>query len=289
MNIVVHRIICHSNRVSSISNRMRNFLSTVMIGAALLIGSIAYAQPKMEIIGGETCDWGKVTVKNNPLKMVSLDTAIWVKNVGTKDLVIDTIRVGCGCTTPHYNHDPIKPGETGKIGIGLNVALASGELTKTMTIYANDDPSKMGKLMYLKANIFRPLTLTPQSFNFPEIHVGDTSHFFVNLKNNDTKPFKIERMLATKGMIIDQKGPVTIQPGDTLRINGSYIGRERGYWNANVVIETPDPDFPPFEISAYGQVKDNEGVVDPSVITIDPTKKDKKGNIIIPAPSAKHH
>ena len=38
--------------------------------------------------------------------------------------------------------------------------------------------------------------------------------------------------------------------------------KERGYWNANVIVETDDPDFPPFEISAYGQVKDADGVVE---------------------------
>ncbi len=265
-----------------------NVFKTVVLCTALLLSSMAYAQPKMEIVGGETCDWGKVTVKDNPLKMVSLDTFIVVKNVGSKDLVIDTIKVGCGCTTPHYTKDPIKPGQTARIGVGLNVALSSGEMTKTMTVYANDDPSKMGKLIYLKTNIFRPITLTPQSFNFPEIKVGDTSRFFVTLKNHDTKPFAIERLLATKGMRIDKKGPLSIAAGDTLQINAMYIGRDRGYWNANVIVESPDPDFPPFEISAYGQVKDEAGVVDPAVIKLDPTKKDKDGNVIIPnAPKKK--
>ncbi len=266
---------------------MKSVFSRIVPVLVFLLGAVAFAQPKMEVVGGETCDWGLITVKDNPLKMVALDTFIIVKNVGTKDLVIDTIKVGCGCTTPHYSTSPIKPGGTQKITLGLNVALSTGDLTKTMTIYANDDPSKVGKLIYLKANIFRPLTLTPQSFNFPEIKVGDTSRFFVRLKNNDTKPFAIERFLATKGLKIDKKGPVSIAAGDTLTINGMYIGRDRGYWNANVIIETPDPDFPPFEISAYGQVKDDAGVVDPNVIQLDPTKKDKNGNIVIPNPNAK--
>ncbi len=257
----------------------------IVLGMCLALTSAVFAQPKMEIVGGETLDWGKVTVRDNPLKMVSLDTFVVIKNVGNKDLIIDTIKVGCGCTTPHYTSDPIKPGKTARVGVGLSAALSSGELTKTMTIFTNDDPSKMGRLMYLKANIFRALTLTPQSFNFPEVKIGDTARFFVRLRNNDTKPFQIERLIATKGMKIDKKGPISIASGDSLTINGSYIGKERGYWNANVVIETPDPDFPPFEISAYGQVKDSQGVVDPSVIQIDPSKA-KDGKITIPNPNA---
>ena len=257
----------------------------VLIACLLIAAGAVYAQPKMEIIGGETCDWGRVTVKENPLKMVTLDTNLTIKNTGNKDLIIDTIKVGCGCMTPKYSTDPIKPGQTAKIHVGLNAALASGELTKTMTIYANDDPSKMGRLVYLKANLFRPITLTPQTFNFPEIKVGETSKFSVTMKNNDAKPFKVERFLATKGLKIDQRGPVSIAAGDSVVIHGTFLGKERGYWSANVVVETADPDFPPFEISAYGQVKDEAGIVDPSVIQIDPSKA-KNGKIEIPNPNA---
>lgn len=258
---------------------------TVTLFVCLLIAGAVYAQPKMEIIGGETCDWGRVVVKENPLKMVTLDTNLTIKNTGNKDLIIDTIKVGCGCTTPKYSTEPIKPGQTAKVHVGLNAALASGDLTKTMTIYANDDPSKMGRLMYLKANLFRPITLTPQTFNFPEIKVGETSKFSVTMKNNDSKPLKVDRFLATKGLKIDQKGAVTIASGDSVVIHGTYFGKERGYWSANVIVETADPDFPPFEISAYGQVKDEAGVVDPSVIQIDPSKA-KNGKIELPNPNA---
>lgn len=258
---------------------------TVTFFVCFLIAGAVYAQPKLEIIGGETCDWGRVVVKENPLKMVTLDTNLTIKNTGNKDLIIDTIKVGCGCTTPKYSTEPIKPGQTAKVHVGLNAALASGDLTKTMTIYANDDPSKMGRLMYLKANLFRPITLTPQTFNFPEIKVGETSKFSVTMKNNDSKPLKVDRFLATKGLKIDQKGAVTIASGDSVVIHGTYFGKERGYWSANVIVETADPDFPPFEISAYGQVKDEAGVVDPSVIQIDPSKA-KNGKIELPNPNA---
>ena len=260
--------------------------SNIILLMCLLVAvGTAVAQPKMEIVGGETVDWGRMVVKDNPLKMVTLDTNLTIKNTGNKDLIIDTIKVGCGCTTPKYSTDPIKPGKTSVIHVLLNAALASGDLTKTMTIFTNDDPSKTGRLLYLKANLFRPITLTPQTFNFPEIKVGETSKFSVAMKNNDTKPLKVERLLATKGLKIDQKGPVTIAAGDSLVIHGTYYGKDRGYWSANVVVETADPDFPPFEISAYGQVKDEAGVVDPSVIQIDPSKA-KNGKIELPNPNA---
>lgn len=259
---------------------------TVLVALFVAATAGVMAQPKMEIVGGETYDWGKVVVNDNPLKMVSLDGSVTIKNVGNKDLIIDTVKVGCGCTTPTYEaKKPIKPGGTTTLKIGLNVGLQSGELMKNLTIFANDDPNKQGRVMYLKANIFRPITLNPQSLNFAEVKVGEVTTAKTTIKNNDTKPFVISRLFATKGIKIDHKGPVTIKPGDTLQVTATYVGKDRGYFNGNLIVEADNPDFPPFEISAYGNIKGADGTDDPSVIKIDPSKA-KDGQLTITPPGS---
>ena len=47
------------------------FTSVVALFAVLSFNALA--QPKMEIVGGETYDWGRYVVKDNPLKLVNLD------------------------------------------------------------------------------------------------------------------------------------------------------------------------------------------------------------------------
>lgn len=260
-----------------------NRIVLAMIALVAFASVSVYAQPKLEIVGGETYDWGKVEVKENPLKMVTLDANVKLKNVGNQELIIDTVKVGCGCTHPTLEKKNLKPGETTNLGIGLNVALQSGEIFKNLTIFANDEGSKNGRIMYLKANIFRPITVTPQSLNFNEVVPGETAHSYTTFKNNDTKPFTISRLLATKGVKLEKTGPFTIAPGDTLHVNASYQAKEKGYWNAILLVETDSPDYPPFELSAYGNVKDPSGKPDPNVITIDPSKA-KDGKIELPAP-----
>ncbi len=43
-----------------------------------------------------------------------------LKNVGKGDLIIAHVQPGCGCTTPSWSTDPIKPGETGEIKAVFN-------------------------------------------------------------------------------------------------------------------------------------------------------------------------
>lgn len=263
---------------------MKQLFSTLC--AFALTATLAYAQPKMEIVGGDTYDWGKVTVKENPLKLVTLESEVTIKNVGNQPLIIDTVKVGCGCTTPTYEQrKPIAPGKTTTLKIGLNVGLNNGELVKSLTIFSNDDPNKTGKVMFLKANIFRPLTINPNSMSFNEIKVGETAKASITFKNNDTKPIKIERLFATKGIKIDKRGPHTLNGGDTLQVNALYEGKDRGYYNGNIIVEVDDTDYTPFEVSAYGNVKGADGSDDPSVIKIDPSKA-KDGKIELTPPGS---
>jgi hypothetical protein len=259
-------------------------LRTFLVAMAL-VPVAALAQPKLEIVGGETYDWGKVVVKNNPLKLVTLESEVTLKNTGNKTLIIDTIRVGCGCTTPTLESKVIEPGKSTKLRIGLNVGLNSGEQLKNLTIYSNADPENTGRIMYLKANVIRPITVQPTSLNFPEIKVGEVTKASVTLKNNDTRPYKITTLFATKGIKIDKQAPITLNPGDTLQIVATYEGKERGYYNGNVIVVIDDPDYVPFEIAAYGNVKGLDGSDDPSVIKITPVSSaPKKESATAPAP-----
>jgi uncharacterized cupredoxin-like copper-binding protein len=259
--------------------------SLTFVIALFATAPLVFAQPKLEIVGGETYDWGKVVVKNNPLKLVTLETEVTLKNTGNKTLIIDTVRVGCGCTTPSLESKVIEPGKSTKLRIGLNVGLNSGEQVKSLTIFSNADPENTGRIMYLKANVIRPITVQPSSFTMPEIKVGEVARSSVTLKNNDTRPYTISMLFPTKGITIDKHAPITLNPGDTLQITATFEGKERGYYNGNVIVKVDDPDYVPFEISAYGNVKGIDGSDDPSVIKLTPTSSTtKKESATAPAP-----
>jgi hypothetical protein len=119
----------------------------------------------------------------------------------------------------------------------------------------------------------------------PEIKVGEVARSSVTLKNNDTRPYTISMLFPTKGITIDKHAPITLNPDDTLQITATFEGKERGYYNGNVIIKIDDPDYVPFEIAAYGNVKGLDGSDDPSVIKITPVSStNKKESATAPAP-----
>jgi len=59
------------------------------------------------------------------------------KNVGAKDLFISTVQTSCGCTTPDWTRDTIKPGESGFVDAKYETIGRIGSFQKTITVYSN--------------------------------------------------------------------------------------------------------------------------------------------------------
>ena len=64
------------------------------------------------------------------------------KNVGDAPLIITNIEKTCGCTSPDYSNEPIKPGEEGKITITYDSKGHKGFQNKRLVVKANTNPSE---------------------------------------------------------------------------------------------------------------------------------------------------
>lgn len=62
-------------------------------------------------------------------------------NTGTTPLRLDNVQASCGCTTPEWSREPIKPGGTATIKVGYNAA-AEGYFNKSITLQYNTDQTK---------------------------------------------------------------------------------------------------------------------------------------------------
>ncbi len=72
------------------------------------------------------------------------------KNNGKTPLIITTASAACGCTTPDWTKEPIKPGKTGYVRATYNAA-SPGEFTKSVTVQSNAKNSTV--ILYLKGNV----------------------------------------------------------------------------------------------------------------------------------------
>ncbi|HSU51329.1 MAG TPA: DUF1573 domain-containing protein [Segetibacter sp.] len=87
----------------------------------------------------ENHDFGKIPYG----KPVEFDVAI--KNISPDSVKIESVKVGCGCTTPKYDQGKTyAPGENFKVTLGFS-GYAEGDFEKTVDIFFNNGLSKQVK------------------------------------------------------------------------------------------------------------------------------------------------
>lgn len=58
------------------------------------------------------------------------------RNTGKSVLILDNVKPGCGCTTPTWSKDPVKPGGSGIIKVQYDTKRV-GSFEKTITVTSN--------------------------------------------------------------------------------------------------------------------------------------------------------
>lgn len=225
--------------------------------ALVFFGTLAIAQPKpdakipepkLDIVGGDTYDWGKVKPKDSPLK-----AKIKVQNLGQAILYIKEVKAGCGCTATKIDKDTLSPGETGLVDVSLNVSTVTGAVTKTITVYSND-PSNNAHIIWLKAEVIRTVSLSMPYMAFNDLVIGKTSKQKISVKNNSTETLYLDNFEATNGLLLSLKKKVEVKPGAEVELEGTYVPQAEGYFNSMIKFTTTNPEYPTVEVSAYGNV-----------------------------------
>ncbi|KPK82937.1 MAG: hypothetical protein AMS27_13555 [Bacteroides sp. SM23_62_1] len=74
-------------------------------------------------------------------------------NTGQVPLVLTNVKSSCGCTIPEWPHEPVKPGEKGKIRVSYDT-YRIGVFSKSVTVYSNatNSPSSL----YIKGTVKPP-------------------------------------------------------------------------------------------------------------------------------------
>ncbi len=211
------------------------------------------AQPKIDVVGGQNCDWGKISPKDNPLKK-----DVVIRNSGNQKLIVKNVKPTCGCTTAPLEKSELEPGESTKLKVTLNIGGTSGPITKYINIESND-PSTPLFVLNLKANVVRALEVTPTTFlTFTDLQVGLESKATLKIKNTTSKPITItDAEIAPALMTINIKKGKVIKPGETFELVAKIRPNQKGALNLRVKLTTNDPDLPDLTINGYGNVKES--------------------------------
>ena len=82
------------------------------------------------------------------------------KNTGTVPLILSNLTVQCGCTTPEWPKEPIKPGQTAVIKVVYNTQGRHGAFSKQVTVNSNGKTSMI--LLTITGNV-EPAAQQPTS------------------------------------------------------------------------------------------------------------------------------
>lgn len=73
------------------------------------------------------------------------------RNEGEADLLLTSVEVSCGCTTPGWSSEPLKPGEKESLEIIFDATGYSGVQRKVVTVHSN--ASKQLVQLIIRANV----------------------------------------------------------------------------------------------------------------------------------------
>lgn len=181
------------------------------------------AAPTLEIVGGDTIDWGEVGGGE-------LERELKLVNAGGGTLEILNIKPSCGCTTAPIDKDKLASGEEATVKVTMDVATRTGPTQKTITITTSDSLNPT-RIVYLKANVVQDIATIPSHFLISDVQPGETGSSTINIVNTSTGPVTIQPPKLDGSTVMrvtfDMKRAETLAPGDSLLVTAS--------------VTTPDP------------------------------------------------
>ena len=215
--------------------------------------SSAIAQPKLEIVGGDTYDWGEVKTYESPLK-----ADVTLKNSGDAQLKIEQVKPTCGCTTAPLDKDELKPGESTVMHITLNLGKSTGQVSKGITIRSND-PEKSTRTLRLRANVINPIDVYPKQYiTFKNMQIGRETSVELKLVNKSDKNVTISDFNVTPSdMVINLNGSITLKPNEEVPLIVKATPHKKGYYSCKVKFKTTHPEIPEISIPGYGNVQES--------------------------------
>jgi len=229
---------------------MNRFFALTTLALAFGAATVL-AQPKLEIVGGTTYDWGTITKVGQPLQ-----AKIQLKNTGNQELNISDVKPGCGCTTAPLDKSKLAPGESTHVNVTLNIGSNNGQLMKSVTITSNSATNPTETLL-LKAFIQRPLQPENTFLAYQQLFVGRQASVSTKIKNSTNAPIIISKATATAGMTLNIAAPTTIPANGEIElvVNITPTEAQKGYFYGQVSLQTNHPDQPTIDINTYGDVK----------------------------------
>lgn len=224
--------------------------TSILIITILTGFSLSYAQPSLEVIGGNTYEFPFAYMYENPLL-----AKVQLKNKGDRLLRVEYIKPSCSCTSAPLEKSTLEPGETMVMNVSINMKGFTGKVSKTVEIKTNDPEEPITVLTFL-FEVKQPLELTPRGFfAFSKLKIDSLSKSKLKMKNTSEQKFVISDFeIKPEDVKFNLKGKKVLKPGQEIELEISATPKKEGPYSCSVQMKTTNPEVPELIIYGSGRV-----------------------------------
>jgi len=163
------------------------------------------------------------------------------KNTGSTPLIIQDVKTTCGCTTPEWTKQPIRPGGTGFIKVSYDVKGRPGGIDKTITVHSNGSAAPVqlriiGEVKPVDRHPTEAYRYPVGSIRLDDMHVAfnrlysnEKSGLVVTAYNPGPDAVKIS-FVNLPAHIQTEVKPSTIKEGEKTQIRVVYDAARKNDW-----------------------------------------------------------
>jgi len=172
------------------------------------------------------------------------------KNISQQPVIIQTVISSCGCTTPTWTKNPVKPGESGKLSVTFLNDQGPIPFDKSLTIYVTGSPkpiilrikgvvhAKKKSIKQLFPVLFGSMALRKSPIDIGQINQGTIDHETIEVANISTAPIKLTFADLSKGLSMSVN-PETLAPNSKGELIITIDTKVQKNWGLTSYIATP--------------------------------------------------
>ncbi len=245
---------------------MKNLFFALVLFMGLPI--LVYAQPKIEF-EKQAHDFGTIKEEQG-----QAEVTFRFKNTGTEALKLTNVRASCGCTTPEWSKDEVKPNETGFIKAVYNAANRPGKFDKSITVQSNATnngtvilringevtPRKKNETDWYPSESGN-IRMRTSYISFGDVWHDGTDTASTVLYNAGNAPIKIDLQATKLPTYVTMKAQkTTLKPKETAVLDFTFDATKIQDWGhkfTNFNLVTDDTKDPNKRINISAQIKEN--------------------------------
>lgn len=120
----------------------------ILFAFLLSIFSIQAQEKKVVSFDNDTFDFGVVKEE-----IGRITHTFNFKNTTDAPITITNVKASCGCTTPEWSKDPIRPGATGKVTATYSTTNRPGSFYKSITVTLMRGTETFTEILYIKGDV----------------------------------------------------------------------------------------------------------------------------------------